>query len=34
VKGLKFKYVNTIMDVLDHVLLQQKVSNARTIEFD
>ena len=34
VKGLKFRYVSTIMDVLDHVLLQQKVANPRTIEFD
>lgn len=34
VRGLKFKYVDTIMDVLDHVLLRQKVTNARIIEFD
>ena len=34
VKGLKFKYVSTIMDVLDHVLLQQKVANPRIIEFE
>lgn len=34
VKGLKFKYVSTIMDVLDHVLLQQKVENARSLDFE
>ncbi len=34
VRGLKFKYVDTIMDVIDHVLLRQKVADARTIEFD
>ena len=34
VRGLKFRYVDTIMDVLDHVLLKQKVTNARLIEFD
>jgi hypothetical protein len=34
VRGLKFMYVKTIMDVLDHVLLRQKVANARVIEFD
>ena len=34
VRGLKFKYVATIMDVLDYVLLQQKVANPRVIEFD
>jgi len=34
VRGLKFRYVDTIMDVLDHVLLRQKVSDARAIEFD
>jgi ATP-dependent Lon protease len=34
VRGLKFRYVDTIMDVLDHVLLRQKVTDARAIEFD
>ena len=34
VRGLKFRYVSTIMDVLDHVLLQQKVANPRVIEFE
>ena len=34
VRGLKFRYVETIMDVLDYVLLRQKVSDARAIEFD
>ncbi|MRR19359.1 endopeptidase La [bacterium] len=34
VRGLKFRYVETIMDVLDHVLLRQKVANPRIIEFD
>jgi len=34
VRGLKFRYVDTIMDVLDHVLLRQKVADARAIEFD
>lgn len=34
VRGLKFRYVDTIMDVLDHVLLRQKVADARTIDFD
>ncbi|MDX9902603.1 MAG: endopeptidase La [Bacteroidales bacterium] len=34
VRGLKFRYVDTIMDVLEHVLLRQKVADARTIDFD
>jgi ATP-dependent Lon protease len=34
VRGLKFRYVDTIMDVLEYVLLRQKVTNARNIEFD
>lgn len=34
VRGLKFTYVNTIMDVLEHVLLKQKVADARVIDFD
>lgn len=33
VKGLKFTYVDTIMDVIDNVLLRQKVSDARVIDF-
>jgi len=34
VRGLKFTYVETIMDVLEHSLLKQKVTNARNISFD
>ena len=34
VHGLKFKYVDTIMDVIDHVLLRQKVTDPRTIDFN
>lgn len=34
VRGLKFTYVETIMDVLKHSLLKQKVANARNISFD
>jgi ATP-dependent Lon protease len=34
VRGLKFRYVDTIMDVLDHSLLRQRVTNARDINFD
>ncbi len=34
VKGLKFRYVEAIMDVLDHVLLKQKVANARELDFN
>lgn len=34
IKGLKFHYVNTIMDVIDHALLRQKVQNPRNINFD
>ena len=33
IKGLKFHYVDTIMEVLDLALLRQKVSNARKITF-
>ena len=33
IKGLKFHYVGTIMDVLELALLKQKVSNARKISF-
>ncbi len=33
IKGLKFQYVETIMDVLDLALLKQKVSNAKKISF-
>ncbi|MBE0666705.1 MAG: endopeptidase La, partial [Bacteroidales bacterium] len=34
VRGLKFRYVHTIMDVIEHSLLKQKVTNARNINFD
>lgn len=34
VKGLKFNYVNTIMDVLEGALLRQKVKNPKKILFD
>ncbi len=34
VRGLKFNYVDTIMDVINHVLLSQKVANARIIDFN
>jgi len=34
IKGLKFNYVDSIMDVLDLALLRQKVSNARKIVFE
>ena len=34
IKGLKFNYVDTIMDVLDLALLKQKVSNAKKISFE
>jgi ATP-dependent Lon protease len=34
IRGLKFTYVETIMDVLEHSLLKQKVANARNISFD
>ena len=30
-KGLRFTYVGSIMDVLDHALLKQKVNNPRKI---
>jgi ATP-dependent Lon protease len=34
IKGLKFNYVKTIMDVLDLSLLKQKVKNPKKIAFD
>jgi ATP-dependent Lon protease len=34
IKGLKFHYVNTIMEVIDYALLRQKVLNPRNINFD
>jgi len=34
IKGLKFLYVGTIMDVLELALLKQKVSNAKKISFE
>ncbi len=34
IKGLKFLYVGTIMDVLEIALLKQKVSNAKKISFE
>ena len=34
ISGLKFHYVNTIMDVLELALLKQKVSNAKKISFE
>jgi len=34
VRGLKFNYVDTIMDVINQVLLSQKVTNARIIDFN
>jgi len=34
IKGLKFHYVDTIMDVLELALLRQKVSNAKQISFN
>ncbi len=34
VRGLKFNYVDTIMDVINQVLLSQKVANARNIDFN
>jgi ATP-dependent Lon protease len=34
VRGLKFSYVDTIMDVINLVLLSQKVANARIIDFN
>jgi len=34
VRGLKFSYVDTIMDVINQVLLSQKVANARIIDFN
>jgi ATP-dependent Lon protease len=34
IKGLKFHYVATIMDVLEFSLLKQKVQNPKNISFD
>jgi ATP-dependent Lon protease len=34
IKGLKFHYVNTIMEVLDLALLKQKVKNPKKITFE
>lgn len=34
IAGLKFHYVETIMEVLDHALLKQKVKNPKTITFE
>ena len=34
IRGLKFHYVNTIMDVLELALLKQKVTNAKKISFE
>jgi ATP-dependent Lon protease len=34
VKGLRFHYVDTIMDVLDMALLKQKVNNPKKISFE
>jgi ATP-dependent Lon protease len=34
VRGLKFNYVDTIMDVINQALLSQKVANARVIDFN
>ncbi len=31
-KGLKFRYVNTIQEVLDYAILKEKVANAKKIE--
>ena len=33
IKGLKFHYVNTIMEVLDIALLKQKVDNPKEMKF-
>ena len=33
IKGLKFHYVKTIMEVLDLALLKQKVNNPKNISF-
>ncbi len=34
IRGLKFHYVNTIMEVLDHALLRQKVKHPKKITFE
>jgi ATP-dependent Lon protease len=34
IKGLKFHYVDTIMEVIGHALLRQKVPNPRNITFE
>jgi ATP-dependent Lon protease len=34
IRGLKFHYVDTIMEVLDIALLKQKVNNAKKITFE
>lgn len=34
VRGLRFTYADTIMDVINHVLLRKKVENARIIDFE
>jgi ATP-dependent Lon protease len=34
IRGLKFHYVSTIMDMLEFALLKQKVKNAKNISFD
>jgi ATP-dependent Lon protease len=34
IRGLKFRYVKTIMDVLEHSLLKQKVTNPKKISFE
>lgn len=34
IKGLKFTYVNTIMEVIEHTLLKQKVRNPKKITFE
>lgn len=34
IRGLKFHYVETIMQVLDHALLDQKVKNPKKISFE
>jgi ATP-dependent Lon protease len=34
IKGLKFRYVRSIMDVLEHSLLKQKVQNPKKITFE
>ena len=34
IKGLRFHYVGTIMEVVNTALLRQKVTNPRNIRFD